>query len=318
MKYLVYFSFFLFMTTVYILINSFLFGNRNNTKDRMKLIAASGDYSSDEDSEESIEEEKEKKRKEKNTFLAAYYAKKKKKLTQAYVLMKPEEFFMVSVMATMLGFLLIFLLTRLVPMAFVGGVIGFMLPDVFVNRIIRKRSLKLNGQLPEALNVISNGLRAGLSFSQAVSIAGKDLDSPIGDEFTKIIRDNTLGKSMEDSLEDFSNRTNDEDVDMFVTAMIIQRQVGGNLSEVLDIISNTIRERVRIKGEVNTLTAQSRLSAVIISFLPVGIALVLSIMNPTYIGQLFDNAIGLVMVGAAVFMMLIGIFILSRLVKLEV
>jgi len=284
----------------------------------MKLIATSWDITSDEDSDESKEEERDKKRREKNSFLSAYYGKKKKKLLQAYVLMKPQEFFMISVIAALLGFLVMLLLTGLLPMAVVGAVIGFLAPDFYVNRIIRKRSQKLNGQLPEALNIISNGLRAGLSFSQAVSIAGKDLESPIGDEFTKIIRDNTLGKSMENSLEDFSERTNDEDVDMFVTAMIIQRQVGGNLSEVLDTISNTIRERVRIRGEVRTLTAQSRLSAMIISFLPIGIALVLSIMNPSYIGQLFDNIIGLMMVGAAVVMMLIGVFILSKLVKLEV
>lgn len=237
---------------------------------------------------------------------------------RAYILMKPNEFFMITVIAALLGFMLMFLLTGLLPMAVLGGFIGYVIPDTHVNRIIRKRSLKLNSQLPEALNIISNGLRAGLSFAQAVSVAGKDLDSPIGDEFTKIIRDNTLGKSMESALEDFSERTDDEDVDMFVTAMIIQRQVGGNLSEVLDTISSTIRERVRIKGEVRTLTAQSKLSAVIISLLPVGIALVLSIMNPSYIGQLFDNIIGLIMVGAAVVMMLIGIMILAKLVKLEV
>lgn len=318
MKYLVYFSFFLFMTMVFVLIYNFLFANRSKTKDRMKLIASSWEYTGDEDADETEEEQRERKRKEKSSLLSAYQTRKRKKLMRAYILMKPNEFFMITVIAALLGFLLMYLLTGLLPMAVLGGFIGYVIPDTHVNRIIRKRSQKLNSQLPEALNIISNGLRAGLSFSQAVSVAGKDLDSPIGDEFTKIIRDNTLGKSMESSLEDFSERTDDEDVDMFVTAMIIQRQVGGNLSEVLDTISSTIRERVRIKGEVRTLTAQSKLSAVIISLLPVGIALVLSIMNPSYIGQLFDNVIGLIMVGAAVVMMLIGIMILAKLVKLEV
>ncbi|MFH5836639.1 type II secretion system F family protein [Proteiniclasticum sp. C24MP] len=318
MKYLVYFLFFLFMTLLFILIYSFLFANRAKTKERMKLIASSWDYADDEDSDEEKEIERDRKRKEKRSILSSYYTKKKKKLMQAYILMKPQEFFMISMSVALIGFLIMLLLTSLVPMALVLGILGFMLPDVYVNRIIRKRSQKLNAQLPEALNIISNGLRAGLSFAQAVSIAGKDLESPIGDEFTKIIRDNTLGKSMENALEDFSERTSDDDIDMFVTAMIIQRQVGGNLSEVLDTISNTIRERVRIKGEVNTLTAQSKLSAIIISFLPVGIALFLAIINPSYIGQLFDNVLGLFMVGSAVFMMLVGIFLLSKLVKLEV
>lgn len=317
MKYMVYLTFFLFVTLLIILIYSFLFANRAKTKERLKVIASSYDYTSDEDSEEQ-QVEIDRRQRENSRFLSGYSAKKKKKLMQAYILMKPQEFFMVSLFAGVFGFLIMYLLTRLLPIAILGGFLGYMIPDAYVNRIIRKRSQKLNSQLPEALNIISNGLRAGLSFAQAVSIAGKDLESPIGDEFTKIIRDNTLGKSMESALEDFSERTSDEDVDMFVTAMIIQRQVGGNLSEVLDTISNTIRERVRIKGEVRTLTAQSKLSAIIISFLPVGIALVLAVMNPSYIGQLFDNLIGLIMVGAAVVMMLIGIFILSKLVKLEV
>lgn len=317
MKYLVYLTFFLFVTLVFILIYNFLFANRAKTKERLKVIASSYDYSREEDSEEQ-QVERDRRRRENSRLFSGYNAKKKKKLMQAYILMKPQEFFMVSVTAAIFGFLILYLLTKLLPMAFLGGLLGYMIPDAYVNRIIRKRSQKLNSQLPEALNIISNGLRAGLSFAQAVSIAGKDLDSPIGDEFTKIIRDNTLGKSMEDALQDFSERTSDEDVDMFVTAMIIQRQVGGNLSEVLDTISSTIRERVRIKGEVRTLTAQSKLSAIIISFLPVGIALVLAVMNPSYIGQLFDNILGLIMLGGAVVMMLIGIFILSRLVKLEV
>lgn len=318
MKYLVYFLFFLFMTLLFLLIYSVLFANRSRTKERMKIIASSYEYGGDSVSEEEQQVELDRRKRENSRFMSGYNAKKKKKLMQAYILMKPQEFFMISILSASFSFLLFYLLTKLLPMAILAGFLGYVVPDVYVNRIIRKRTQKLNAQLPEALNIISNGLRAGLSFAQAVSIAGKDLESPIGDEFTKVIRDNTLGKSMESSLEDLSERTNDEDVDMFVTAMIIQRQVGGNLSEVLDTISNTIRERVKIKGEVRTLTAQSKLSAIIIGFLPVGIALILSVMNPSYIGQLFGNIIGLFMLGGAGISMLIGIFILSKLVKLEV
>lgn len=320
MKYLAYMTFFLFMTLVFILLYIALFSNRSKTKDRMNQIRETGDFiASDADSNEDKQAEKERSRKiKKLSFVGAYFDKKKKTLTQAYILMKPEEFLLLSIVFAVLGFLTIYILTKLVPMGFLGGVIGFIIPDTYIGSIKKKRGIKLNDQLPEALNIISNGLRAGLSFSQAVSIAGKDLDSPISDEFTKIIRDNTLGKSMDDSLMDFTKRTDDEDVDMFVTAMIIQRQVGGNLAEILDTISSTIRERVRIKGEVRTLTSQSKLSAIIISFLPVAISLVLAIINPSYIGQLFTNTLGLIMVGIAVGMMMIGIFIMMKLVKLDV
>lgn len=320
MKYMVYITFFLFITIFFILIYVALFSNRSKTKDRMsQILESGGNLISDLDSDEEKKQDRDRRiQLKKSSFFNSYFNRKRKKLTQAYIFMKPEEFFFLSIISATLCFLFFFVLTKLIPIAIMGGLIGFILPDAYIGSIKKKRGIKLNDQLPEALNIISNGLRAGLSFSQAVSIAGKDLDSPISDEFTKIIRDNTLGKSMDDSLMDFTKRTDDEDVDMFVTAMIIQRQVGGNLAEILDTISSTIRERVRIKGEVRTLTAQSKLSAAIICFLPIAIAMFLAIVNPEYIGQLFTNSLGLIMVGVAVGMMILGIFIMMKLVKLDV
>lgn len=300
---------------IYLVLNS----NKLRTTERMKIIEKSNNSSFDFDksSEENIEALVKVKQK-KSTFLSTYYEKKRKKLAQAYILMKPEEFLLLSIAISTTLFLLFCLSSKILGIAIIGFFIGFMIPDSYINAIKKKRGKKLNEQLPEALNIISNGLRAGLSFSQAISLAGRDLESPIADEFTKVLRDNTLGKSLEDSLLDLTNRTDDEDVDMFVTAMIIQRQVGGNLSEILDTISNTIRERVRLKGDVNTLTAQSKLSAVIISLLPVVIIFILYALNPGYIGLLFSTTIGLLMVGIAVFLQMIGITILVKMTKLKV
>lgn len=305
---------------IFIVVYMVLFSNRAKTKERMKMISETGDtLIEDIDiASERLEAKEKKKRVKKPALMSKYLEKKRKKLTQAYLLMKPEEFMLLSLIFALIGFILLYFLTNLAVLGIIGGIIGLILPDAYIGSIKKKRGLKLNNQLPEALNIISNGLRAGLSFSQAVSIAGKDLESPISDEFTKVIRDNTLGKTMEDSLMDFSKRTDDEDVDMFVTAMIIQRQVGGNLSEVLDTISNTIRERVRLKGQVSTLTAQSKLSAIVICLLPIGVALAMYVLNPDYILMLFTEPLGLVMLGGAVFLMLIGIFILTRLVKIDV
>lgn len=305
---------------IFIVAYMVLFSNRAKTKERMKMISETGDtLIEDIDiASERLEAKEKIKRVKKPALMSKYLEKKRKKLAQAYILMKPEEFMLLSLIFALIGFILLYVLTNIAMLGIVGGVIGFMLPDAYIGSIKKKRGLKLNNQLPEGLNIIANGLRAGLSFSQAVSIAGKDLESPISDEFTKVIRDNTLGKTMEDSLMDFSKRTDDEDVDMFVTAMIIQRQVGGNLSEVLDTISNTIRERVRLKGQVSTLTAQSKLSAIVICLLPIGLALIMSLINPGYISKLFTEPLGLVMLGGAGFLMLIGIFILTRLVKIDV
>ncbi|MBR0575270.1 type II secretion system F family protein [Proteiniclasticum sp. BAD-10] len=322
MKYLAYGTFFLFVTLVFALLFLLITQNKSRTKSRLQEIQKTGGDLVEKTFDDLGKDPNSKGlsyvRPPKKSLFQDIFDKKKKKLAQAYVLMKPQEFYLISLLSGLGVFLLFYLLTRLVPIALLAAVLGYIYPEIYISGLKRKRGQKLNDQLPEALNIISNGLRAGLSFSQAVSVAGKDLESPIREEFQKIIRDNTLGKSMDDALVDFSKRTDDEDVDMFVTAMIIQRQVGGNLAEILDTISTTIRERVRIKGEVRTLTAQSKLSAVIISMLPIAIALILSLLNPAYISKLFTTALGLVMLVLASILMFIGILLLSKLVKLEV
>jgi tight adherence protein B len=144
------------------------------------------------------------------------------------------------------------------------------------------------------------------------------MESPISDEFLKVLRDNSLGKPMEEALENLSKRTDDEDLDMFITALLIQRQVGGNLAEVLDTISNTIRERVKLRGEIRSLTAQGRLSAFIISVLPVVLALAISVINPGYLNVLFTTLPGIIALVLAIAMELIGIFMLLKLVNIEI
>lgn len=243
--------------------------------------------------------------------------KKRKKLNQAYIFMRVEEFIGLSILS---GFLLggiSLLLTEKWIIAIIGFILGYMIPNAFVNSIKKKRTEKLNQQLPEALNIISNGLRAGFSFNQAMDVASKELDSPIKDEFAKVLRDNSIGKTLDESLVDFSQRVDDEDVNMFITALLIQRRVGGNLAEILDTIAVTIRDRVRMRGEVKTLTAQGRISAIIISILPFGVAGFIFVSNPDYIMELFKNAIGIIMVVMAIIMQLIGIFIIMKMSNVE-
>lgn len=247
-----------------------------------------------------------------------YMDKKKRKLNQAYIRLRVEEFVGISLILALLAFVLLYLLTKLVPLALLGLIFGFVLPDLLVNSIKSKRGEKLNSQLPEALDILSNGLRAGLSFTQAMSVASQELESPIKDEFSKVVRDNSLGMSLEKALQDFSDRTDDEDIDMLIIALIIQRKVGGNLTEILDTIAATIRDRVRIRGEVKTLTAQGKMSAIIISLLPVGVALMIFIVNPSYMMELFQNKIGLILVGLALVMEVVGMYVLFKMTDIEV
>lgn len=247
-----------------------------------------------------------------------YYARIKVKLLQAYIKMKPIEFIEISIMGGLFLGMFLWLVSTNILLMLLGFVLGFRIPDLFVETIRKKRAKQLNDQLPQALSLISNGLRAGFSFPQAMAVVGREMEAPIADEFSKVLRDNSYGKNMDEALLDLSKRTADEDLDIFITTLLIHLQVGGDLSEILDTISETIRERVKLKGDIRTMTAQSQMSAVVIGLLPVAIAAAMFVINPSYIGSLFTDPLGLMMIGVAGAMILFGAFILTRIVKVKI
>ncbi|WP_422485330.1 type II secretion system F family protein [Gudongella sp. DL1XJH-153] len=319
MIYLILFLGFLTVFLVFLGLYAILFNRKLKVANRMEM------YLSD---EEEVGEEEDISFKEfvlktigtvsRSVSRKSYMEEKKAKLQHAYIFMRVEEFLGLSLLvATGLG-LLLFLLTRMWFIGVAGFLLGFRIPDMVVTSTKKKRMKQLNSQLPEALTILSNGLRAGFSFIQAMNVAATEMESPIRDEFLRIMRDNSIGKTLDDALMDFSNRTDDEDVDMFVTALIIQRKVGGNLAEILDTIAATIRDRMRIRGEIRTLTAQSRISAVIISLLPFAIALITFVVNREYIMELFGSTVGVIMVVLAIFFQIVGAFIMMRLADIEI
>lgn len=247
-----------------------------------------------------------------------YFERMQKQLVQAHIFFRAEEFFGLSLVVSLATFLLIFLLMGNMLPALLLGIIAYMLPGFYVKTKKKKRSKNLNRQLPEALGIIANGLRAGYSFPQAMDVVSREMVPPISEEFGRIIRENRLGKPMEEVLREFSERADDEDIDIFITALIIQKQVGGNLAEVLNKIEHTIRERVRIKGEITTLTAQQKLSGVILVLLPIAVAFVIFLISPDYISLLFQELIGWILVGIAIVLMIIGIIIITKIVNIEV
>jgi len=322
MKYLIILGVFFFSLFFFLSIYLLVFSRRINTRTRLQAIKTMK-----EDYEEVMVEGRDEKSKDKvhpvsrlRKFLPfeSYLEKKRRKLMQASILLKTEEFLFITILASLILGLLVYLFTDMILVSIFAFLLGFRLSDTYILSVKKRRGQKLNDQLPDALNAISNSLRSGLSFLQSMNIAMKEMEAPISEEFARVIRDNTLGKPLDEALEDLAERNDNEDVDMLVTAIMIQRQVGGNLSEVLDVITGTIRERMRIKGEVNTLTAQGKMSAMIIGFLPIGIALVLFVMNPDYINVLVNTTLGNILIGAAVMMELIGAFLLTRIIKIEV
>lgn len=240
------------------------------------------------------------------------------KLIQAQILMRVEEFTGLTLVCGVAFFLLFCLLGSNIWVALLGGVAGFRLPHMVVDIKKSKRKEALTNQLPEALGIIASGLRAGFSFPQALAVVSREMDPPISEEFFRVIRENRLGKPMELVLHDLTRRTDSDDINLLVTALLIQRQVGGNLAEILDNISHTIRERVRIKGEIKTLTTEGRISAVIIVLLPFALASFLLVSNREYLFVLFQDPLGWLMVGMALLMQVVGIFVIRKIIDIEV
>ena len=240
------------------------------------------------------------------------------KLNQAAILMRAEELIGFSFMSAAVVFLFFFLLLNQLFLALPLGVLAYFVPGVLVSWKKKKRMQALTDQLPEALDIIASGLRAGFSFPQAMAVVSREMASPIKDEFYRVIWENRMGKTLEEALHNMGERTDSDDLDLFITALLIQKQVGGNLAEVLNNISHTIRERVRIQGEINTLTAQGKMSAIIIILLPIALAGILTIINTEYMMEFFQDIIGQVLLVASIISMIIGTVIIRKIIDIDI
>src|SRR4029077_13029007 len=172
--------------------------------------------------------------------------------------------------------------------------------------------------LGDTLTLLSNALKAGYSFAQAIDTVAKNAVPPIADEFARAVREMNLGGSPDEALSNITKRIASADFDLVATAYSIHRTVGGNLAEILDNIAYTIRERGRIKGEIATLTAQARASGTLITFLPIVLAVFMYFVTPTYFRPMFENFIGWILIAIGIFMIFIGNLIIRRIVAIEV
>src|SRR5215216_572925 len=243
-----------------------------------------------------------------------------RELARADLKFKVAEYFALIFMSTVVTALLAYLIQPQIASALIGGVIGFFIPRFYVKRQQNVRLVKFNDQLSDMLNLMVNGLRAGYSTMQALEAVSRELPTPISDEFRRVVQEMQIGISMEKALENLLRRIPSEDLDFVVTAINVQREVGGNLSEILDTISFTIRERVRIKGEIRVMTAQVRSSGLVLSLIPVFLTLALWFISPEYIGSFFDRGpfCGWLAVGTILIMILSGYFVMMKIADIEV
>ncbi|MDD2553548.1 MAG: type II secretion system F family protein [Desulfotomaculaceae bacterium] len=239
-------------------------------------------------------------------------------LAKADIPLKGEEFLGFSLILVIGGGLFFLIISGNLIIGIVAAILGWYLPRLVLRTAITRRVNKFNSQIGDALVIIANSLRSGFSFLQAMDMVRKEMADPIAKEFGVALQEMNWGSPTEEALTNMSARINSDDFELVVTAVLIQRQVGGNLAEVLDNIANTIRERVRIKGEIKTLTAQGRMSGIIVGLLPFLLTLAIFSMNPEYIGMLFSNKLGLILVSMALMSQIIGLFIIKKIVNIPV
>ncbi len=224
------------------------------------------------------------------------------------------------------AFFSLFFSTLRSPLALViGAIIGAFLPRFWLSRRKSSRLSSFNKQLPDTITLIANALRAGSSFLQAVEMVTREAQPPISTEFSRVVREVNLGLAFDTALENMVRRVRSDDLELMATAITIQHQVGGNLAEILDSIAFTIRERVRIKGEIRTLTAQQRLSGYVVAALPVGMLAFLSVIAPNFLKPMFQSPpdvlglpAGSLILAFGAFMMFIGFLVIRRIVDIEV
>jgi tight adherence protein B len=200
------------------------------------------------------------------------------------------------------------------PVALFTGAI----PLFYVRYKKQKRIREFEAQFPDALDILTNALRAGLALPAAIQVVAEELPDPVASEFEILFEENRLGLDMKIALHKMAERVDSAELHLFVTAVIVQRETGGNLAEILQGTAAVIRDRFRILGDVRSLTAQARLSGLVLTLLPVGLAVFILVVAPEYLGELLDDPIGRYLIGAAVFLQIAGFLIMRRIVDIKV
>ena len=227
-------------------------------------------------------------------------------------------FVLLSIVLASAGFLIGSWLTSRfllsIPLAIFGGT----MPFLYIYFKKKRRMEKFQRQLPDALDLVARALKAGHAFTGGLRMVAEELGDPIGTEFEKTLNEINFGVGIPEALKNLPNRVDCPDLKFFITSVIIQRETGGNLAEILTKITSLIRERFKLQNRVQVLAAEGKLSAIILIAIPFVIALALSVLNPGYIKTLFIDPIGKILVAFAFIMMIIGIFVMKRMIQIKV
>lgn len=240
------------------------------------------------------------------------------RISRAGIAMKPEEYILFQWLSTALGGGLLYLLTGQLVLLAAGAAAGFLFPGWMLNRLRRKRLSAFNDSLLDMLTTVIGSLRAGFSFVQALKTVVEESTGPMREEADIALKEMQYGATVEDALGNWRERMPSEDLDLLVQAILIQRQIGGNLAVILETIVQTLRDRGRIQRQVTTLTAQGRLSGMVIGLLPLVLGVLLYMIEPDYIGTLFRHPVGVGLLAGGGVSGLIGFVLIRKMTRIEV
>ncbi|WP_073255558.1 type II secretion system F family protein [Caldanaerovirga acetigignens] len=241
-----------------------------------------------------------------------------RKLTEADIPLKGGEFIVMVALLAMGSGAFVFAVAFDLKLSLVAGAFSGVIPLIMVNGKRQRWLALFNHQMCDALTLLSTSLRSGFSLMQGMDLVEKELQGPVGKEFGRTLSEIGLGTSTEEALKNMAARVNSRDLDLVVTAVLIQRQVGGNLAEVLDNIASVIRERVNMKREIRALTAQGRMSGLLIGILPLLLCLYIMLTNPPYLLELFTEPLGRIMLVIAIVGEVLGYLTIRKIVDIDV
>ncbi|AWW25705.1 type II secretion system F family protein [Acetobacterium carbinolicum] len=238
-------------------------------------------------------------------------------LSMSGILIRPSEFLLFWLVLTVVPSTLLFMLGANIIFVIIVLVFGLLAPPLYVNKKRAKRVELFEQQLIDAISIMSSCLKAGLTFQQALVSISTEMPNPISEEFGRVVKELKLGSSIETALTRLSDKIGSQNFMMIVSAILIQRQTGGNLSEILTNISGTIKERFKIKNEIKVLTATARTSGLVVGLMPVVIILVFMLFNPDYVTIFFESNLGIAMVIVAMVLELIGYLLIRKIVNIK-
>lgn len=249
--------------------------------------------------------------------LNRYGERLEKQLIRGDIPLKAEEMIFIMLFAVFFTFSIGIILTSSWISSTVLSVIIFFVIRTALKSKEKKRIREINEQLGDSLGLMAGALRVGHSFAQAIEAVANQMPLPISKEFHKVVREMELGMPVEKAMENLIERVPCDDLELLATAVVIQRQIGGNLAEILDNISETIRDRIRLKSEVKVLTAQGRISGLIVGLLPIAFVLIILILNPAYMKTLITDPLGWILIFIAIMGQVIGILFVKKIIDIQ-